>query len=288
VNEHVYDPPMADHDYEMITFERQDNGVAWVTLNRPQVHNAFNVQMRKELKDCWRSLRYDDDVNCVVLTGAGERAFCSGIDRMETMGDGYPSPEKAKESGTGFQKTPWMFDDPGDEIGPKSCDLWKPVIAAVNGIACGGAFYMLGEVEFIIAAEHATFFDPHVTYGMTPVFEPIHVMQKMPFHEIMRISLLGNHERMSAQRAYEIGFVSEVTPLADLRERAQWAADAIASAPSLVTAGAVRALWMALELSRKQALDMGYALIRIGSDPANISVGQEKFAGGQRIEPRIR
>jgi enoyl-CoA hydratase/carnithine racemase len=276
-------------DYEMITFERQDNGVAWLTLNRPEVHNAFNVQMRKELKDCWRGLRSDDDIRCVVLTGAGERAFCSGIDRMETMGDGYPADGVAKkEGGTGFAKSPWMFDDPGDEIGPKSCDLWKPVIAAVNGIACGGAFYMLGEVEFIIAADHATFFDPHVTYGMTPVFEPIHVLQKMPFHEIMRVSLLGNHERMSAQRAYEIGFVSEVTPVADLHERAEWAAAAIASAPGLATAGAVRALWMALELSRKQALDMGFSLIRIGSDPASISEGQEKFAGGQRIEPRIR
>ena len=94
-----------------------------------------------------------------------------------------------------------MFNDPGDNIGPKSCDLWKPVIAAVNGMACGGAFYMLGEVEFIIAAEHATFFDPHVTYGMTAAFEPIHMAGIMPFPEIMRLSLLGNHERMSAQRA---------------------------------------------------------------------------------------
>jgi enoyl-CoA hydratase/carnithine racemase len=279
---------MADRDYEMITFEAQENGVAWVTLNRPQVHNAFNIQMRRELKDCWRSLRKDGDVNCVVLTGAGERAFCSGIDRMETMGEGYPDPDQQAESGTGFGGSPWMFDDPGEEIGPKSCDLWKPVIAAVNGIACGGAFYMLGEVEFIIASENATFFDPHVTYGMTPVFEPIHVMQKMPFHEIMRITLLGNHERMSAQRAYEIGFVSEVVPLAELRERSQWAADAIASAPPLATAGGVRALWTALELSRRQALSMGDYIIRIGSDPANISAGQEKFAGGQRIEPRIR
>jgi enoyl-CoA hydratase/carnithine racemase len=279
---------MADRDYEMITYEQQDNGVAWVTLNRPQVHNAFNIQMRRELKDCWRSLRNDGDVNCVVLTGAGERAFCSGIDRMETMGEGYPDPDKQAKSGTGFGGSPWMFDDPGEEIGPKSCDLWKPVIAAVNGIACGGAFYMLGEVEFIIASENATFFDPHVTYGMTPVFEPIHVMQKMPFHEIMRITLLGNHELMSAKRGYEIGFVSEVVPLADLRERAQWAADAIASAPPLATAGGVRALWTALELSRQQALSMGDYIIRIGSDPANISAGQEKFAGGQRIEPRIR
>jgi len=279
---------MADRDYEMITYEAQDNGVAWVTLNRPKVHNAFNLQMRHELKDCWRSLRNDGDISCIVLTGAGERAFCSGIDRMETMGEGYPDPDKQAETKTGFGGSPWMFDDPGEEIGPKSCDLWKPVIAAVNGIACGGAFYMLGEVEFIIASENATFFDPHVTYGMTPVFEPIHVMQKMPFHEIMRITLLGNHERMSAKRAHEIGFVSEVVPLADLRASAQWAADAIASAPPLATAGGVRALWTALELSRRQALSMGDYIIRIGSDPASISAGQEKFAGGQRIEPRIR
>jgi enoyl-CoA hydratase/carnithine racemase len=279
---------MADRDYEMITYEQQDNGVAWLTLNRPKVHNAFNIQMRRELKDCWRSLRNNGDVNVVVLTGAGERAFCSGIDRTETMGEGYPDPDQQAKTGTGFGGSPWMFDDPGEEIGPKSCDLWKPVIAAVNGIACGGAFYMLGEVEFIIASDNATFFDPHVTYGMTPVFEPIHVMQKMPFHEIMRITLLGNHERMSAKRAHEIGFVSEVVPLDDLRERAQWAADAIASAPPLATAGGVRALWTALELSRQQALSMGDYIIRIGSDPANISAGQEKFAGGQRIEPRIR
>ena len=103
-----------------------------------------------------------------------------------------------------------MFNDPGDNIGPKSCDLWKPVIAAVNGMACGGAFYMLGEVEFIIAAEHATFFDPHVTYGMTAAFEPMHMAGIMPFGEIMRLPLLGNHERLSADRAYEIGLVSEV------------------------------------------------------------------------------
>ena len=105
-----------------------------------------------------------------------------------------------------------MFNDPGDNIGPKSCDLWKPVIAAVNGMACGGAFYMLGETEFIIAAEHATFFDPHVTYGMVAAFEPIHMLQKLPFGEIMRISLLGNYERMSAARAHQIGMVCEVVP----------------------------------------------------------------------------
>ena len=116
--------------------------------------------------------------------------------------------------------TPWMYDDPGRDVGPKSRDLWKPVIAAVQGMACGGAFYMLGEVEFIIASDDAMFFDPHVTYGMTAAFEPMQMLSKMPFHEIMRLSLLGAHERMSAERAHQIGLVSEVVPRDELLERA--------------------------------------------------------------------
>ena len=73
-------------DYETIIYEEVE-GVAWVTLNRPDVHNAFNFQMQRELKDVWRSLRSNDDVRCVVLTGAGEKAFCVGIDRNEAMGN---------------------------------------------------------------------------------------------------------------------------------------------------------------------------------------------------------
>ena len=158
----------------------------------------------------WHGLRYNDDVRCIVLTGAGDKAFCTGIDRKETMDQGVAF--TTGDRMTGWLSSPWMFDDPGDNIGPKSCRLWKPVIAAVNGMACGGAFYMLGETEFIIAAEHATFFDPHVTYGMTAAYEPIHMLSKLPFPEIMRMTLLGNSERLSAQRAYEIGMVSQVVP----------------------------------------------------------------------------
>src|SRR5207237_1365924 len=128
--------------------------------------------------------------------------FWSAIDRVETMAD-YGKPQASKQKSIGSGSTPFMFHEPGANVGPKTSDLWKPVIAAVNGIACGGAFYMLGEVEFIIAAEHATFFDPHVTYGMTAAFEPMHMSGIMPFPEIMRVSLLGNHERLTARRAHE-------------------------------------------------------------------------------------
>jgi enoyl-CoA hydratase/carnithine racemase len=269
-------------DYETLLYEEKD-GVAWVTLNRPDVHNAFNAKMQHELRDTWRGLRANDDVRCIVLTGAGDKAFCTGIDRTETMGGNRPD-----ELELGSGSTPFMFDDPGENIGPKSNDLWKPVIAAVNGMACGGAFYMLGEVEFIIAADHATFFDPHVTYGMTAAFEPIHMLQKMPFSEIMRLSLLGNHERMSAQRGFQIGMVSEVVPGAELHDTAAWSAEAIASAPPLAIQGTLRAIWMALEQSRSQALDQAYGYIAMGTNQESIAEGQAFFASGKRIDWRLR
>jgi enoyl-CoA hydratase/carnithine racemase len=270
-------------DFETLLYEEKD-GVAWVTLNRPEVLNSFNVKMQRELRQVWTGLRRNDDVRVAVLTGAGEKAFCTGIDRTETMGEGNENREKVVGSGT----TPFMFDDPGTNICPKQCDLWKPVIAAVNGMACGGAFYMLGECDIIIASENATFFDPHVTYGMAASFEPIHMLQKMPLGEIMRLSLLGNHERMSAQRAFQIGAVSEVVPLAELRERAEWIAAAIASAPALAIQATVRAIWSGQEHSWKQALELAYAYVAMGTNQESISEGQQFFASGKRIEWRLR
>jgi enoyl-CoA hydratase/carnithine racemase len=273
---------------ETLLYEEKD-GVAWVTLNRPDTFNAFNAKMQQELRDTWRGLRRNDDVRCVVLTGAGDKAFCSGIDRVETMADyGKADAAKPKAKTVGSGSTPFMFDDPGANIGPKTNDLWKPVIAAVNGIACGGAFYMLGEVEFIIASETATFFDPHVTYGMTAAFEPMHMLQKMPFHEIMRLSLLGNYERMSATRAHEIGLVSEVVPPEKLDEAAQWAAGIIASQPPLAIQGTVRAIWAARELPRAQALSMAYAFVGLGTNKESIQEGQKAFASKDRPKWRLR
>lgn len=234
--------------FETLGYEAAD-GVATITLDRPDRLNAFDVTLTRELHGLWRDLRFDDDVRAIVVTGAGNKAFCTGIDR----GDVIPQP-------TG----PWMMDDPGLLLGPKTADCWKPVVAAVNGMACGGAFYLLGEVESILAADHATFFDPHVTYGMTAAFEPMLMLARMPFGEIARLTLLGNYERMSARRAHEIGLVQEVVPAADLLERAREVARMIAAAPPVATQGTVRSVWLARELTRSQALDVAdvYAGLR--------------------------
>jgi enoyl-CoA hydratase/carnithine racemase len=180
-----------------------------------------------------------------------------------------------------------MYNDPGDDINPKANDMWKPVIAAVNGMACGGGLYMLGESDVIIAADHATFFDPHVTYGMVCGFEATHLLQKLPLGETLRLALMGANERISAARAYQLGLVSEVVPLEQLMESALWVADSIASAPVLAIQGTVRAIWMAHELSRKAALDQVSAFVSLGTQFENIEQGQSTFKG-ERPPWRLR
>jgi enoyl-CoA hydratase/carnithine racemase len=269
------------NEHKTVTVEI-DEGVAWVTLNRPDALNAFNTAMQRELQQTWRAFREDPDVRCVVLTGAGDRAFCTGIDRNEALGDAEDKQVGSKGG------TPFHFDDPGDLIGPKSNDLWKPVVAAVNGIACGGAFYMLGEVDVIIASEDATFFDPHLTFGMAAIYESIHMLQKMPLGELLRMQLAGSHERVSARRAYEIGLVSEVVPAGELRAAAGRFAGIVASQPTLAVQATLRAIWTAQELSRSQALGQGFAYIATGTAETSLAEGQEAFSSGKRVEWRLR
>jgi enoyl-CoA hydratase/carnithine racemase len=277
--------------FETLGYE-EDDGVAWVTLDRPDVYNAFNAVMQRELRTLWRALRRHDDVRAIVLTGAGDKAFCTGIDRNEALGDADGDAtvgEDGESVHVGAGTTPFMFDDPGEDLGPKTCDLWKPVIGAVNGMACGGAFYLLGEVDFVIATEQATFFDPHVTYGMAAAFEPLQLTGRMPFGELARMTLLGASERMSARRAHQIGLVSELAEdVADLRAKASWAARAIADAPALAVQGSLRALWAGRDLTRGQALALGYAFVGLGNSDAALAEGQERFASGARLDWRLR
>jgi enoyl-CoA hydratase/carnithine racemase len=259
---------------ETLLYEETD-GVAIVMLNRPDVYNAFNSTMQQELSSLWQSLRTNDAVRCVVLTGAGDKAFCTGIDRSEIPADGG-------------EFDPLTYVDPGKMLGPKSNDLFKPVIAAVRGMACGGAFYMLGEVDFIIASDDATFFDPHVTYGMTAVYEPLLMMQRMPYGEIARLTLMGSHERMSAKRAHEIGLVSEVVPFADLKDVTLDVARRIASQPARAVQATVRAMWLARDLTPAQADAMGAELLNNGITAEALEEGQKAFTSGKRIEWRLR
>ncbi|MFJ3672149.1 enoyl-CoA hydratase/isomerase family protein [Streptomyces sp. NPDC090106] len=231
----------------------EGTGVAVVTLNRPHRHNAVSLGMRDRLVEVWRELRFEDSVRAVVLTGAGERAFCTGIDRDAVV----PQPA-----------SPYMSDDPLLRLGPKSNDLWKPVVAAVRGMACGGAFYLLGECEFLVAGRGATFFDPHTTYGMVSAYESVLMAQRMPYGEVARMVLMGTAERLSARRAHEIGLVSELTGDEDVLDVAVRHAALIAGQPAEGVQGTVRALWAAKEAALAHAYAQAPHLIALGNLPA--------------------
>jgi enoyl-CoA hydratase/carnithine racemase len=264
---------VTDMEFETLLY-REDEGIAYVTMNRPEVQNCFNMKMIEELAAVWEALRWNDDVRVAILTGAGDQAFCTGFDRSEIPFD-HPW-------------DPYTYDDPGLTIGPRAARLWKPVIGAVNGTAAAGAFYLLGQVDFLIAAEHATFLDPHVTYTMPAVFESIEMVNRIPFGEAMRMALMGTSERVSARRAYEIGLVTEVVPGDELLEAATRAARSIVQQPADAVMATLRTLWAAKELSPAQATALGNTFLHLGVNKERMREGDKTFASGERPKPRIR
>ncbi|WP_240529516.1 enoyl-CoA hydratase/isomerase family protein [Streptomyces mangrovisoli] len=249
----------------------KDSGVAVVTLDRPHRLNAIDLRTADELAAVWREFRFDDTVRAVVLTGAGERAFCTGIDRDAAV----------RQPGS-----PYMQDDPLLRIGPKANDLWKPVIAAVSGMACGGAFYLLGEAEFVVADTTAVFFDPHTAYGMVSAYESVLMAARMPYGEVARMMLMGTAERLSAERAHAVGLVSELTAPGEAVAAATRCARILAGYPPNAVQGTVRALWTAQEAARAQGFAQAPALIALGSLPP--SEQAELFAARQPGGFRVR
>lgn len=248
-----------------VLFDVADH-VATITLDRPQAMNGFNQQMLEEFSRIWDTVKADDDVRVVVLRGAGDRAFCTGMDVKEGI-DRHPNV--------------WSQTDPGEYLSPKLNRVWKPLVCAVHGMAAGGAFYWLNEADIVICSQEATFFDPHVSYGLTAALEPIGLARRIPLGETLRIALLGLDERLSAARALQIGLVSEVLPREGLWDRADDIARIIAAKPPAAVQGTVRAIWESLDATRTQALRTGLSYTQIGNPIGKAEVDRARVPRGQ-------
>jgi enoyl-CoA hydratase/carnithine racemase len=256
-------------DYTTITVDVADH-VATVTLDRPDRLNAFNQVMCDEFEHLWSRVRSDDGVHVVVLQAAGDRAFCTGVDVSE---------------GIDTTDNVWSQRDPGEQLGPKHNRVWKPLVVAAHGMVAGGAFYWLNEADIVICSDDATFFDPHVSYGMTSALEPIGLARRVPLGEALRFALLGLDERMSAARAREIGLVSEVVPRDGLRDRAAEIARIIAAKPPAAVQGTVKAIWESLDMSRSGALQAGLTYTQLGNP---IGTAQVDRAGFEKPQWKLR
>jgi enoyl-CoA hydratase/carnithine racemase len=200
------------------------SGVAWLTIERPEARNALNAAVREGLFAGARRFNADDSARVLVLTGAGDKAFCAGGDLKE-MAD------------TSLQIPPPDFVP---QFG-RNIDIAKPIIAAVNGIAWAGGFLLAQCCDLCIAADTATFAITEVKVGRgAPWAAPLSWL--LPPRIALQILLTG--DPITAQRAHEIGLVNEVVPAASLRERAQALAERIAGNAPLSVLAAKRTAYL--------------------------------------------
>jgi len=198
--------------YDTILYEVEDR-IATIIFNRPHRLNAVNLQMIKELNDAYARAEGDDDVWTLIVMGTG-RAFCVGADVEEVPEDG-----KVPHEGR-YLSEYWEWEAP-QEATPPFRTMAKPIVVAVNGMCCGAGMDLVTTGDISIASEDATFFDPHVSIGLVSGREMVRVARTLPINVAMRMALVGKHERMSAQRAYDLGFITEVVKPDRLAARAR-------------------------------------------------------------------
>jgi E-phenylitaconyl-CoA hydratase len=262
-------------DFETLLYDVSD-GVATITLNRPDKRNAFNVAMAVELRAAWEGVKSDPGVVCAIVTGAGDKAFCTGMD-VADVATGAARQESRKieeETGKPFYHSLTAIHN----------QCWKPVITAVNGMVVGGGLHFIADSDLIVAADTATFFDTHVKVGLIAGLEPVGLARRIPLEAVLRMSFLGGSERMSAEEALRIGLVGEVVPAADVMPRARDLAAKIAAHSPTALARSKQAIWESLDVGLHEGLDRTMKLIHEHTAHPDLAEGSTAFV--ERRKPK--
>ena len=259
-------------NFETLLYDVED-GVATITLNRPDKYNAFNTQMADELRTVWEQVKTSPDVVCAIVTGSGERAFCTGMDVADVAsGD-------AKGTGTlSREEAPW------NHLTAVQNRCWKPVITAVNGMVNGGGLHFIADSDLIVCSEHATFFDTHVKVGLIAGLEPVGLVRRIPLEAVLRMALLGGSERMTAHQALELGLVGEVVPKDQVLARARELAGMISQHSPTALARTKQTIWESLDRGLDDALANTWQAISDHVAHPDLGEGAQAFV--EKRKPR--
>lgn len=256
--------------FDTLRTEKQDR-VMTLTLARPERHNAFNLTMAGELHSFWTQVKADPEVVCVIVTGAGEKAFCTGMD-VADVADG-----SARSTGVlPREESPWF------RLTALHNRCWKPVITAVNGMTCGGGLHFVADSDLVLCSENATFFDTHVKVGLIAGLEPVGLARRMPLEAVLRLALLGGSERLDARQALALGLVGEVLPAERLLPRARELAAKIAEHSPTALARTKQAIWESLDLGLHEALGRTWQRISDHTGHADMDEGSRAFVEKRR------
>jgi enoyl-CoA hydratase/carnithine racemase len=257
---------MADE----VTIER-DGHVLVVAINRPDRMNALNQAAHDILRETWLSLRGDRSVRAIVITGAGERAFCTGMDLQDHAARGGPRPSK---------------DDVHEELRqtPLNCDVWLPTIIAVNGVCVGGGFHFVSDGDVVVASSTASFVDTHVSVGQVTALEPIQLLPRIGLGNALKLAVLGRGGRIGAEEALRIGLVDEIVAPAELLPRAVELANIAASGSPEAIERSKRAIRGALDRPFRDAMQHGWELLLAHREHPDSIEGPRAFA--DKREPK--
>ncbi|MBW1892669.1 MAG: enoyl-CoA hydratase/isomerase family protein [Deltaproteobacteria bacterium] len=214
-----------------LSYEKK-NGIAYLTLNRPEAHNAVDPETVLELIDAWEDYRDDAGMRCAIVTGQGDQTFCSGADlgKLIPLFTGAKTPET--DADKQIQQNPLL----AQKAFLRDFELYKPVIAAVNGHAIAGGLELLYATDIRIAAENAKFGLQEVKWAIFPMGgSSVKLPRQLPYARAMEILLTG--ELMDAKEALQYGFVNRVLPQDKVMEEAERVANIIVkNGPMAVTA----------------------------------------------------
>ncbi len=256
--------------YETLVVERR-GPVGWLIFDRPEVGNAMDATMLDELERAWQELDADPDVRVIVNTGNGA-SFQTGMDVRALSRDKEALREQSRRTRDATLKlTGWHNE------------VWKPIIAAVNGVCAGGGLHFVADADIVIASSDASFVDPHVSIGQVTAYEVIALARTSPMEAILRMALVGAHERVTAERARQLGILSEVVDPDGLVDAAQELGEKVARNSPAAMAATKRALWGALEAGLTDACKAGAAELMSMWGHADQTEGPLAFA--EKREP---
>lgn len=215
--------------------------VGRLTFDRPAVGNAMDAEMMEALPRAWAELDADPGVRAIVVTGAG-KAFQTGLDVRQLSRD----PAALKDMSRRTRRADLRLT--GWHLG-----VGKPVITAVNGVCAGGGLHFVADSDIVIASTAASFLDPHVSVGQVSAFETIGLARRGSFGPVARMAFTGAHERIGAEEARRLGWVSEVVAPEELLPAAQRLGELIARNDPQAVVATKRALWQALETGLSEA-----------------------------------
>ena len=264
--------PMGDlsEPFEDLLYEKRGH-VAYITMNRPEVGNSMTSDMHSRVRAIWADIKDDPEIRCTIITGSGPKFFSTGADVSGVAAKGKVSSGDGRITHEVF----WS---------PRQNDVWKPTIAAVNGMAVGGGLHLIVDADIVVAAEHATFLDTHVNVGMVGAIENIGLAKRLPLGTALRMTLQGKAFRLTAQRAYQLGLVDEVVPADQLLATAEKiAADICANSPHAVSLSQ-QAIWSSVEMPYSQAVEYGWALLRMHWAHPDFKEGPRAFAEKRQPE----